>query len=446
TWTVASETQLPYIEALRSLGFEWVWMDSDRGAAYDAVIARDAPVKPPLFVDAFEVDGRFRALEAITGELRRRRAPLPRAPLPLPRRPAARLRIAPPPFRRPAWAGVAAFAAAAAAAGGAYLAGAFAPSQTARVSLAHRALPAQLPVSAVFVPGKSLGGIALGATEAEVRAAWGHRFTVCQGCTPTTWFYMSPTGDPFGAGVSFRHGRVTAVFTLGSPRGWHMPDGVRVGQLLSRFNDPDPSSTATACSGYGAISTPSADAVSSILTIGQAAYGFALTPPSDPVCHRRRRPLHPRPRRAPAAAPLPGRRSGDATARGRARRGRRRREASRARRSHARGGRSRPACAPGRAARGRAAPRRRGASGSRPSGASVPPTGARTGRRGCPTCGSPRRRRSRPSRPPGARPARAPRPARTRSRRRAPRAAARRRPTPRRASARTPAPRCRRDA
>src|SRR5581483_12044533 len=207
TWTVASETQLPYIEALRSLGFEWVWMDSDRGAAYDAVIARDAPVKPPLFVDAFEVDGRFRALEAITGELRRRRAPLPRAPLPLPRRPAARLRIAPPPFRRPAWAGVAAFAAAAAAAGGAYLAGAFAPSQPARVSLAHRALPAQLPVSAVFVPGKSLGGIALGATEAEVRAAWGHRFTVCQGCTPTTWFYMSPTGDPFGAGVSFRHGR-----------------------------------------------------------------------------------------------------------------------------------------------------------------------------------------------------------------------------------------------
>jgi hypothetical protein len=96
---------------------------------------------------------------------------------------------------------------------------------------------------------------------------------------------MSPTGDPFGAGVVFRNGRVTAVFTLGAARGWHTTGGVRVGQLLARWNDPAPSTTATACSGYGALSTRSANTVTSILTIGQSVYGFALTRPSEPICH-----------------------------------------------------------------------------------------------------------------------------------------------------------------
>jgi hypothetical protein len=281
TWTFATETQLAYVQAMRVLGFEWIWMDSDRGAAYDAVVARDSHIRPPRFVDSFEPDGRFRALESVTSELRRKRVPA------LPAR--RRLRVAPstfvPSLQRPAWAGVLAFAAAAAAGGGAYVAGVFSPAQPARVAVAHTAHVAHLPVDAVFLPGKSLGGVALGDSEPKVRALWGHRFTVCKGCTPMTWFYMSPTGDPFGAGVSFRHGRVTSVFTLGSPRGWHMRDGVRPGQLLSHWNDPDPATTSTACSGYGAISTRTARVVTSILTIGQSVYGFALSRPSEPICH-----------------------------------------------------------------------------------------------------------------------------------------------------------------
>ena len=75
---------------------------------------------------------------------------------------------------------------------------------------------------------------------------------------------------------------MTAVFTLGSPEGWHTTDGLRVGEIFATFNDPR--GTTTACSGYGAISTRSADAVTSILTQGQAVYGFALTRPSEPVC------------------------------------------------------------------------------------------------------------------------------------------------------------------
>ena len=276
TWTFTSETQLAYVEVMRSLGFEWIWMDSDRGAAYDALIARDSSVRAPRFVDTFEQDGTFRSLESVTGELRRRRA-LPRRRS---RRPA--IRVPGVALLRPAWAGVAAFALAAAAAGGAYVAGAFQPAQPAGVALVQRAHVAKLPTDGVFVPGKSLAGVALGDTTADVRAQWGSHYTVCEGCNPTTWFYFDSATSDAGVAVAFRQGQVTAVFTLGSPEGWHTTDGLRVGEIFATFNDPR--GTTTACSGYGAISTRSADAVTSILTQGQAVYGFALTRPSQPVC------------------------------------------------------------------------------------------------------------------------------------------------------------------
>jgi hypothetical protein len=134
----------------------------------------------------------------------------------------------------------------------------------------------------VLVPGKSLGGIRLGDSGAKVLALWGRDYSRLPG-RPMTWLYMSPTGDPYGAGVSFRDGKVTAIFTLGGIEGWRRSDGLRVGQLFSKFNDPK--GKTTACNGYGAISSHRADAVTSILTNGQSVYGFALTRPSEPVCH-----------------------------------------------------------------------------------------------------------------------------------------------------------------
>ena len=82
-----------------------------------------------------------------------------------------------------------------------------------------RAHAAALPRTGVLVHGESLAGVELGDSEADVRALWGRHFTVCSGCDGTTWFYIYPTGDPFGAGVRFRDGHVTAVFTLGAPHG-----------------------------------------------------------------------------------------------------------------------------------------------------------------------------------------------------------------------------------
>ena len=275
TWTFASETQLAYVEVMQALGFEWIWTDSDRGAGYNTLIAQAATAREPRFVDAFEPDGSFRSLESVTAELRRRRP----IPLPMP----TKVRVPAVSMMRPVWAGAAAFAVAAAAAGGAYVAGVFNPQPT-RVVVAHQAQTGIFPVNGILVRGKSLGGVWLGESASAVRARWGSDYTILPN-QPTTWLYWSPTGAPFGAAVSFRHRVVTAVFTIGAIEGWHTSDGLRPGQLLSRFNDPGPSTTQVACIGYGAVSTRSGSAVTSILMTGQSVYGFALTRPFEPVCH-----------------------------------------------------------------------------------------------------------------------------------------------------------------
>jgi hypothetical protein len=273
TWTFTSEAQLPYVELMQSLGFEWIWTDSDRGAAYDALLAPGAAARAPRFVDAFEPDGRFRALETVTAELRRRRP----IPLPMP----ARVRVPAVSLTRPAWAGVAAFTVAAAAAGGAYIAGAFSPAQPVRV--VQHVQTGILPLNGVLVPGKSLGGVHLGDSAAQVRVLWGRNYTVIGG-QPTTWLYMSPNGDPFGAAVSLRGGRVTAVYTLGGIN-WRTSGGLRVNQMLPPAHNSSPSTTQHTCLGYGAVSSSSDGHVTSILTQGLVVYGFALTRPSEPVCH-----------------------------------------------------------------------------------------------------------------------------------------------------------------
>src|SRR6185437_8160511 len=71
------------------------------------------------------------------------------------------------------------------------------------------------PRQGVLVSGRSLAGVRLGDTTAQVRAMWGGHFTRCSGCKPAMWFYTyPPPSDPVGAGVQFANGRVVAVFTL----------------------------------------------------------------------------------------------------------------------------------------------------------------------------------------------------------------------------------------
>jgi hypothetical protein len=141
-----------------------------------------------------------------------------------------------------------------------------------------------MPTKGVLAPGKSLGGIALGDTVATVQKRWGSRYALCTICRRTTWMYTYRTGRLSGAAVSFRNGRVAAIFTLGAPRGWRTPQGLKLG---------DPTQHALAlyrtlgwsrCIGYGALTMRRPGVVTSIYTFGESVYGFALTRPSEPVC------------------------------------------------------------------------------------------------------------------------------------------------------------------
>jgi hypothetical protein len=147
-------------------------------------------------------------------------------------------------------------------------------------SSAHAA--SSLPRHGVLVPGKSLAGVALGATPTTVRARWGANYRVCGRCAETTWYFTFAQAT--GVGVSFRGGHASAVFTLGSPAGWRTRDGLRVGDALDRVQALYGTLSWRPCIGYQALSRRQAAAVTSIYATGDSVYGFALTRPREPVC------------------------------------------------------------------------------------------------------------------------------------------------------------------
>ena len=140
-----------------------------------------------------------------------------------------------------------------------------------------------LPPRGILHPGKSLAGVKLGDTMARVKQLWGSDYKVCQGkqCPYPTWYYIYPKGEPLGASVRFRNGRVVTIFTLGSPIGWRTAEGLIIGEQVDRITQL----YGNVCIGYGAMTMRTNAAVTSIYTTGQAVYGFALSRPNEPVCN-----------------------------------------------------------------------------------------------------------------------------------------------------------------
>ena len=153
-------------------------------------------------------------------------------------------------------------------------------------ALAGGSQQAALPLKGLLVSGQSLGGVSLGDSPADVEATWGTAYTVCKSCTLTTWYYTYAT-KPVGAGVVFdKSDHVVAVFTLGSPFGWHTEKGLPVGEDIHAMTAlyPAPQMNYKACIGYSALSQRQGSAVTSIYTQAEVVYGFALTAPGRSVC------------------------------------------------------------------------------------------------------------------------------------------------------------------
>jgi hypothetical protein len=141
------------------------------------------------------------------------------------------------------------------------------------------------PREGVLVPGRSLGGVSLGMTSAQVRAAWGSRYGVCRDCEGrTTWYFNRVRFEPEGAGVELRRGRVAAVFTLWKPSGWRTQDGLTLGDPEARITEVHGALTRTECGGYSALTLPRSSAVTVFYVFDGTLWGFGLTRPDVPTC------------------------------------------------------------------------------------------------------------------------------------------------------------------
>ena len=143
---------------------------------------------------------------------------------------------------------------------------------------------AAAPRAGLVVPGKTLGGLQLGATQPQVRAKWGNRYGLCRNCRETTWYYNVRSSEPQGAGVAFRKGRAVALFTLWSPPDWHTDRGLATGDPAVRIAGLYGSLLRTTCTNYYALRIPSRRATTAIYVFDNQVWGFALLARGQRVC------------------------------------------------------------------------------------------------------------------------------------------------------------------
>ena len=141
-----------------------------------------------------------------------------------------------------------------------------------------------LPQAGVFVPGKSLGGLRLGQTEQQVRAAWGPRVGVCRGCRDRTLYFTYDKFDQVGVGAEFRRGKAVGLFTLWVPTGWRTDRGLRLGDPPVSVNGIYGTLPRVECGHYYALVQRRPRSVSAFYFKGDTLWAFGLQRPSVPVC------------------------------------------------------------------------------------------------------------------------------------------------------------------
>jgi hypothetical protein len=138
------------------------------------------------------------------------------------------------------------------------------------------AAAAGLPKAGALVPGRSLGGIRLEESPRAVRASLGRSYGTCRGCPRSTWYFTyRPFSQP-GLAVEFDRGRVSAVYTLWSPQGWHGPGGLRFGATPLTVHDRLGTLRTVGCNGYTALVRDTFHARTAYLLYAGRLWGFGL--------------------------------------------------------------------------------------------------------------------------------------------------------------------------
>ncbi|HKP17088.1 MAG TPA: hypothetical protein VJT84_01335 [Gaiellaceae bacterium] len=141
-----------------------------------------------------------------------------------------------------------------------------------------------LPQHAVVVPGKSFAGLRLGATAADVRAAWGNRFGRCRNCAQPTWYFTYKQFQPQGAGVAFRTGHAAAFFTTWSPAGWRTDRGVTIGDPAARVTAVYGVLPRVECGTYAALVLRRGRTDTQFYLYDEKVWGFGLSRAGAPPC------------------------------------------------------------------------------------------------------------------------------------------------------------------
>jgi hypothetical protein len=148
------------------------------------------------------------------------------------------------------------------------------------LALAAVVIATALPQHGVLVPGRSLGGVRLGDTPAQVERRLGTFHGVCRGCARTTWYFTYKRFTEQGLGVEFRGGRVDALFTLASPPDWSTAGGIGLGAPAKSL----PPLESVPCHGYRALVARAPDAVTAYYVVDAKLWGFGLLGPQASVC------------------------------------------------------------------------------------------------------------------------------------------------------------------
>jgi hypothetical protein len=138
------------------------------------------------------------------------------------------------------------------------------------------AAAAGLPKAGALVPGRSLGGIRLGESPRAVRASLGRSYGTCRGCPRSTWYFTYRPFTQPGLAVEFDRGRVSAVYTLWSPRGWHGQGGLRFGATPLTVHDRVGTLRTVGCNGYTALVRDTFQARTAYSLYAGRLWGFGL--------------------------------------------------------------------------------------------------------------------------------------------------------------------------
>ena len=143
---------------------------------------------------------------------------------------------------------------------------------------------AELPKTGALVPGRSLGGIRLGESPRAVRAALGTFYGVCRDCTRRTWYFTYRPLDRHGLAVEFARGRVSGVYTLWRPAGWHGPRRLEFGAPVLAVHRLTGASRTSECQGYEALVRDSRHARTAYYLRDGRLWGFGLFPRGATPC------------------------------------------------------------------------------------------------------------------------------------------------------------------